>query len=126
MSHNAPTTAADGLHFGPIDALILVASVVAGIGASLTDPKHVESALELGSTQAQFEKEKNWTIMRRVDRPGQAGLERVSVLDRFRWKHRVLVAVGQVFLPVVTLGAGLAIFRHRAARSRRSLRYVGV
>jgi len=125
MSDNAPRTA-DGLRFGPIDALILIASVLAGIGASLTDPKDLESALGLGSTQAEFEKEKDWTIIRQVERPGQAVVEQVSVLDRFRWKHRVLVAVGQVFLPVVTLGAGLAIFRHRAARSRRFLRHVGV
>jgi hypothetical protein len=114
---------------GPIDALILVASIALGVGLSMTDPKDIESALGLGNTQARFEREKDWTMVRRVEGRGRADaavFEQIPLLDRFRWKRRVLLAVGQVYLPVITLGAGLATFRHRAARSRRSLRHIGV
>jgi hypothetical protein len=129
MSHDPPSVATEFPRPGPIDALILVASIALGIGLSMTDPKDLESALGLGNTQARFEKEKDWTMVRRVEGRGQAGgpvFEQILLLDRFRWKRRVLLAVGQVYLPVITLGAGLATFRHRAARSRRWLRHIGV
>jgi hypothetical protein len=129
MSHDAPRIATDGPRLGLIDALILIASIALGVRLSATDPKDLESALGLGDTQARFEKEKDWTLVRQVAGRGQAdpaGYERIIVLDRVRWKRRVLLAVGQVFLPVITLGAGLATFRHRAGRSRRSLRHIGV
>jgi hypothetical protein len=107
---------------------MLLASVVAGIGLSAIDPKDLESSLRLGDSQARFEKEKDWTLMRGVTGQGEVGkgYEHVSVLGRFRWKRRVLIAVGQVFLPVFTVGAGLATFRHRRARSRQALRHIGV
>jgi hypothetical protein len=129
MSHDESRGATELPRPGPNDALILVASIALGIGLSMTDPKDLESALGLGSTQARFEKEKDWTMVRRVEGRGRAGaavFEQIPLLDRFRWKRRVLLAVGQVYLPVITLGAGLATFRHRAARSRRSLRHIGV
>jgi hypothetical protein len=129
MSHDAPRIATEGPRLGPIDVLILVASIALGGWLSATDPKNLESALGLGSTQARFEREKDWTMVRRVEGRGPvhaAGFEHVFVLGRFRWKRRVLLAVGQVYLPVITLGAGLATFRHRAARSRRELRHIGV
>jgi hypothetical protein len=129
MSHDAPRLVTEGPRLGPIDALILVASIALGVGLSATDPKDLESTLGLGNTQARFEKEKDWTLVRQVAGRGQAdaaAYKRIIVLDRVRWKRRVLLAAGQVVLPVITLGAGLATFRHRAARSRRSLRHIGV
>ncbi len=129
MSHDAPAIATDHPAFGPIDAMILLVSIALGIGLSATDPKDLESALGLGNSHARFEKEKDWTMIRRIEGPGpgdSARIERVWVLDRFRWKRRVLLGFGQVFLPLVTLGAGLATFRHRAARSRRSIRHIGI
>jgi hypothetical protein len=129
MSDDAPRIATDDTRLGPIDVLILVASIALGAWLSATDPKDLESVLGLENTQARFERDKDWTMIRRVEGQGAvyaAEFEHISVLERIRWKRRVLLAVGEVYLPVITLGAGLATFRHRAARSRRSLRHIGV
>jgi hypothetical protein len=130
MNPNAPAIATSDPSFGPIDVLILAAAIVAGVALSLTDPKKIESALGLGDTQAQFERRQDWSVIRRVagsdPRDSVARFERVSVLGRHLWRRRVLLATGQVVLPILTLGAGLATFRHRVSWSRRALRYVGV
>ncbi len=130
MRKPGPATDLGCAPFGLIDALILVAAMALGVGVSAIDPKVLESALDLGTTQDKFERSQDWTVIRHGDGPGQVGSapvnERVSVLDRYRGKRRILLGLGQIILPIVTLGAGLATFRRRLARSRRSLRHIGV
>jgi hypothetical protein len=122
MSQDALTTmmASARPRFGFIDALILIAAMALGFGAYQIDPSDLESALGLVDTQTRFEAVRT----RQANRQGEPRSE--SLAARLgRWRA-TLVNMAEYFLPFVTLGVAAATFRHRAARSRRALRYAGV
>lgn len=121
MSQDASITGAANARprFGPIDALILVAAIVLGIWVSAIDQGTLESALGLEETQARFEAIRARQARRLIEARPESLAAWLA-----RWRT-VLVAVAGRLLPFVTLGAAVATFRHRAARSRRALRHAG-
>jgi len=116
----------DSNHPGPAVAmtLILVAALALGSGVYWMDPEILESRLGLPPTEIrQFMRE---VAQARAARGGvvQSGDARSlpAPLTRRRW---ALVNLLDHFLPLMTLGAAAATFRHRRRRSRRAMRHVG-
>lgn len=112
------------VRLGWIDGLILAASLGLGLAAWATDPKELEAALGLGDTQAEYEEVMAGMRLTRqqVEPPGEGE----NAKHRFvRWRGAVL-GFGAMVLPFLSVGVGIATFRHRAARSRRALRCAGI
>jgi hypothetical protein len=101
-----------------IDGVILAASLGLGLAAWWTGPMVLETALGLGNTQA--EHEELLGLNPQMRRPAMFLSQRIA-----RGRYAV-VEFGSIVLPVATLGAALATFRHRENRSPRSLRRPGV
>src|SRR5262249_55025534 len=78
------------------------------------------SALGLEDTQTRFEAIRTRQAKRLIEARSESLAAWLA-----RWRS-LLVGVAGRLLPFVTLGSAVATFRHRAARSRRALRHVGV
>ncbi len=107
--------------FGLADAVILAVAIALGTWVWATEPKYLESALGLGNHEAQFE-----AMMQANKLPANQFAKRRSTIDRVRWWNGELLNYESCILPFFALGSALATFRHRAGRSRRALRHVGI
>ena len=112
------------IRFAILDALILGMAIALGVWISAADPKNVEAALGLGNTQILFEAEQE--MMRRYEEQGEDKPRAGSLHERLSLWQRNVLRVGSQFLPFLTVGGVIAIFRHREARRRRALRSVGI
>ncbi len=103
---------------GWIDGLILTATLAAGLAVAILDPKVVEEGLGLGTTERDQEAEL-----------AQLYSSRPDLIAPTVWRreiHDAIIRATGPVLPAITLGLAAATFRHRAARSRRALRRIGL
>ncbi len=106
-----------------VDSFILALSVVLGVWVSAVEPIYLEEVLGLGFTQAEFAMER---AAARARNGRNRELEAESTIGRLIQWRLLMVHWADHILPVVTLGAAAATFRHRTFRTRRGLRRIGV
>lgn len=108
----------------PIDSCILALSVMLGVWVSAVGPTYLEEVLGLGSTQAEFARERAFFARERKGLNQE--LQAESTIARLIQWRLLMVHWVDHMLPVVTLGAAAATFRHRTFRTHRGLRGIGV